>query len=123
DTPGDIKGLKVSATVLDFQLTEKFSHDATLDLGADAVQRAFVIPAIADLTTTYFVRLALHDSTGREVSRNSYWLSTEHDELDWPKTEWFYTPTTRHANLQALATLPQTTIEVVSEAGDADTRV
>ena len=46
------------------------------------------------------------------MSRNFYWLSTEDDQLDWQKTEWYYTPTKRHANLSALARLPQTSVSV-----------
>jgi exo-1,4-beta-D-glucosaminidase len=110
DTQQAANGLKVTATVLDFNLAQKFTRDATVDVGADSVTRAFTIPAITGLTTTYFVRLAVNDSGGREVSRNFYWLSTEEDHLDWSNTKWYYTPTTRHANLTALADLPATTL-------------
>jgi len=112
DTPQDVKGLTVTATVLDFNLAQKFTREAAIAVSADAVARAFAIPAIPDLTTTYFVRLALHDSAGREVSRNFYWLSTEDDRLDWSKTQWYYTPTTHHANLTALGGLPRTEISL-----------
>ncbi|OLE81729.1 MAG: hypothetical protein AUF76_12160 [Acidobacteria bacterium 13_1_20CM_2_65_9] len=112
DTPADAHGLKVIATVLDFNLVEKFTREAVLDVPADGVRRAFEIPAIAGLTTTYFVRLALHDGSDRIVSRNFYWVSTQDDQLDWAKTQWYYTPTKRHADLTALARLPQTTLSV-----------
>src|SRR5436309_8902134 len=112
DTPAEVKGLTLTATVLDFNLAQKFTRDTTTEVGADAVRRAFEIPAIPDLTTTYFVRLALRDTAGTVVSRNFYWLSTEDDQLDWQKTEWYYTPTKRHANLTALARLPQTSLSV-----------
>ena len=112
DTPAEVKGLTLTATVLDFNLAQKFTRDTTTEVGADAVRRAFEIPAIPDLTTTYFVRLALRDAAGTVVSRNFYWLSTEDDQLDWQKTEWYYTPTKRHANLTALARLPQTSLSV-----------
>jgi len=118
DTPQPVNGLKVTAAVLDFTLAEKFTREAAVDAGADGVVRVFEIPAIAGLTTTYFVRLSLHDAAGGVVSRNFYWLSTEDDQLDWPKTQWYYTPTKRHANLTALSRLPETTL-TVSPAGDA----
>jgi exo-1,4-beta-D-glucosaminidase len=112
DTPADVRGLRVTATVLDFTLAEKFTREAAVDITADGVRRAFEIPAISGLTTTYFVRLALRDAAGRVVSRNFYWLSTQDDQLDWPKTQWYTTPTRRHADLTALARLPQTTLSV-----------
>ena len=103
-------GLQVSAEVLDLKLASRFSRTATIDIGGDAVARPFTIDKPKDLTTTYFVRLRLADARGREVSRNFYWLSTRDDVLDWPNTKWYYTPTSRHADLTALASLPKTTV-------------
>src|SRR5438067_1247839 len=121
DTPADATGLHVAASVLDFNLVEKFTREAALDVPADAVRRAFEIPATAGLTRTYFVRLTLRDRAGGVASRNFYWLSTADDRLEWAKTQWYYTPTRRHADLTALARLPQTTVSV-SAAFDADER-
>src|SRR5262249_10833921 len=101
---------KITATVLNFDLAEKFKREATIDVAADGVTRAFAIPQTSELSTTYFVRLLMHDAAGNEVSRNFYWLSTEDDQMNWAKTTWYYTPTTKHSNLTALATLPPTTL-------------
>jgi exo-1,4-beta-D-glucosaminidase len=105
-------GMKVSARVFDFNLAQKFGREATVDIPSDGVVRAFVIPRQTEITTTYFLRLALTDTSGREVSRNFYWLSSEEDVIDWKSAKWFYTPTARHANLSALTKLPETTITV-----------
>jgi exo-1,4-beta-D-glucosaminidase len=104
--------LKATATLLDFNLAEKFTREAPVDVPPDAVRRVFDIPTLTGLTPTYFVRLALHDRDGRLVSRNFYWLSTQEDQLDWGKTQWYTTPTKRHANLTALSRLPATTLSV-----------
>src|SRR5262249_7034662 len=98
DTPREVKGLKITATVLNFDLAEKFKREATIDVAADGVTRAFAIPQTSELSTTYFVRLLMHDAAGNEVSRNFYWLSTEDDQMNWAKTTWYYTPTTKHSN-------------------------
>ena len=105
-------GLTVTAEVFDLKLERKFSATSVIDLPADGVVRALAIPALKDLTTTYFLRLLLKDSSGREVSRNFYWLSTVEDVLDWKTTKWFHTPTLKHADLTALAKLPPTTLTV-----------
>ncbi len=106
-------GLTVSARIVDLNLVEKFAREARVDAGPDAVVRVLTLPAPEpDWSKTYFVRLALKDAKGREVSRNVYWLSTEEDQLDWANTKWYYTPTTRHADLTALASLPKTTLSV-----------
>ena len=108
-------GLTVSARVLNLDMTEKFSREARVDVGADAVVRAFNVPPPSpDWSKTYFLRLAIRDGSGREVSRNDYWLSTEEDEIDWANTKWYYTPTKKHADLRALSALPATTLQVTS---------
>jgi exo-1,4-beta-D-glucosaminidase len=106
------KGLTVSAEVLDFNLVSKFRREVPIDVGPDAVVRALELPALKDLTPTYFVRLSLRDSDKREISRNFYWLATRDDVLDWKNTKWYYTPASRHADLTALATLPATSLTV-----------
>jgi exo-1,4-beta-D-glucosaminidase len=106
--------MKVTADVFDVDLTSRSTQSAVIDVVADGVARAFAIPVPPGLTTTYFVRLRLDDASGRLVSSNFYWLSTREDELDWGKTEWYYTPTRTHADLTALANLPATTLAVSS---------
>jgi exo-1,4-beta-D-glucosaminidase len=110
----DVKNVRVSAQVFDFKLVPKFSRDAAIDVPADGVVRALTLPVPADLTKTYFLRLRLTDAAGRELSRNFYWLSTAEDVLDWKNTKWYYTPTTRHADMTALGALPPTTLTVAA---------
>ena len=70
--------------MFDLDLAPKFSQEATVDVAPDGVVRALSIPAkIADLGTTYFVRLSLRDDKDALHSRNFYWLSTKDDALDW----------------------------------------
>jgi len=107
-------GLKVTADVFDLDLASRFSQSSVIGVAADGVARALAIPVRPNLTTTYFLRLRLDDSAGRPLSSNFYWLSTREDELDWAKTEWYYTPTRVHADLTALASLPPTTLAVSS---------
>jgi exo-1,4-beta-D-glucosaminidase len=105
-------GLKVTARVLDFSLASKFSQEAVVDVPADGVVRAIDIPVLKGIGPTYFVRLDLTDAAGKPVSTNFYWLATRDDVLDFARTEWFYTPVKRHADLTALGRLPATTLEV-----------
>jgi len=119
DTQQALSGLQASAEVFDLGLASKLARTENVDLAADGVTRAFVLPAVPGLSTTYFVRLKLTEGSGRAVSQNFYWLSTQEDELDWANTKWFYTPTKRHADLTALARLPKTTLSVSSRPGEA----
>lgn len=119
DTQEAFRGLSLKAELLDLDLTSRFAQSATVDVAADAVVRALVVPKPKDLSPTHLLRLRLDDSAGRAVSSNLYWLSTREDVLDWAKTEWYYTPTRVHADLSALAALPATTLAVEARSGVA----
>jgi exo-1,4-beta-D-glucosaminidase len=123
DLQQSFQGLKVTAQLFDLDLKPRFSGEATVDVAADAVARALVVPKPKELTTTYFLRLKLEDSAARPVSANFYWLSTREDVLDVKKTQWYFTPTKVHADLTALARLPATTLAVRSrlEEGGEET--
>jgi exo-1,4-beta-D-glucosaminidase len=114
DTQEPLKGLRVAAQAFDLNMKPIFSHEQTIDIGADSVARAFPIPAAARTTTTYFLRLTVSGSAvaSTPLSTNFYWLSTKPDVLDWNQTKWYYTPTKAHADLTALARLPATRLAI-----------
>ncbi len=101
------QGLKVSAKVLNLDLSEQSAQQANLDIPADGVKKVFTIPLIQHLSSTYFIRLTLQDASGHLVSSNFYWLSTKPDVLDWSHSTWYYTPASVFANFTALHTLPR----------------
>ncbi|MER6422990.1 exo-beta-D-glucosaminidase [Streptomyces sp. NPDC001137] len=103
-------GLTVRATLFDPDGTQKYDRTVTgVKVGGDgAHSTALTLPAsVPGLATTYLVRLTLSDSSGREISRNVYWLSSRPDTLDWARTDWYYTPTTSYADLTGLGAMPQ----------------
>jgi exo-1,4-beta-D-glucosaminidase len=112
DTQTALNGVTVSVSLLDFSLKPRFTRDATVDLPADGVVKSLTLPSMPDLTTTYFLRLSARDRSGKVLSTNFYWLSTQEDVLAWEKSTWYYTPTTKHADLTQLARLPQTSVRV-----------
>jgi exo-1,4-beta-D-glucosaminidase len=116
DRHREAPGHKVTATVLDSGLKTRFVKDAVVDVPADGVARAFVLPELADLTPTYFLKLTLQDSAGAEVDENFYWLSTKPDAMNWEKNDWFHVPVTSHADLTALAALPAPRMTVAARA-------
>jgi len=105
-------GLKVTATVLDLGLKERFTRSEVVDVPADAVVRVMTLPEPADLGPTYFVKLDLHDGSGRALDSNFYWLSGKPDVMQWEKSDWFHVPVTSHADLTALQRLRPTRLSV-----------
>lgn len=110
------KGLKAKATVMNFDLKPNFTKEAAIDVAEDGTAKAFDLPHIEGLTTTYFVRLELADPAGKRVSDNFYWFSTRPDEYAWDKSDYRLTPVTQHADLTALATLPKATLKMVTRS-------
>ncbi|HUK23506.1 MAG TPA: hypothetical protein VLV49_02920 [Terriglobales bacterium] len=110
----DAKELKLTAKVYNLDMTEKFSREAELDAPADSSSRIFVLPEIADLSSTYFLALRLNDASGKLVGSNFYWLSTKPETLDWAKSTWYMTPVTAYADFTALSQLPKVKLKVSS---------
>lgn len=75
----DFQDLKVDARLLDFDLAEKVSRSATVDVPPDGVVRVFSLEPPGDLSGCYFIRLKLSDRNGEPLSDNFYWLSTVPD--------------------------------------------
>lgn len=79
---------------------------------------------IADLTTALgaavegvvFLRLVLkNDEDNSTLSRNVYWLAETTDTVDWPASDWFYTPVSEFADFTALDRLAAADVSVTAE--------
>lgn len=110
-----LKAMKVSAAIYNPDMTLKYSHDVQLDIPADASAKAFDLPKPEGLASTYFLRLELHDASGKPASDNFYWLSTKPDILDWKhRNDTAYTPQAEYGDLRALNNLPKVKLSVRS---------
>ncbi|GAC1615840.1 MAG: carbohydrate-binding protein [Candidatus Acidiferrum sp.] len=108
-----VKSVKVSAKMYDLDAKEKASKEITLDLASDSSTKAFDLPKPDDLSTTYFLKLQLHDVAGNLISDNFYWLSRKADTLDWKnKQDTVYTPQAQFGDLKGLNSLPQLKLEI-----------
>jgi exo-1,4-beta-D-glucosaminidase len=125
-----IAGATLVARVLNLDMTEKFTEARTLDLAPGSHPRVLTIPELAGLSSTYFVDLRLRDAKGQTISSNLYWLSTQPDDMDFPKSNYFVTPVKAYADLTALNELPAATVTATArvaasrdEAGREEVRV
>jgi exo-1,4-beta-D-glucosaminidase len=108
----DVKSLKLTTKIYNLDMTEKFSHEDSLDAGADSTTKILTLPDISGLSPVYFVVLRLTDSTDKLVGSNFYWLSTKPETIDWAKSTWWMTPTESYADFTALAQLPRVKLKV-----------
>ncbi|MGW2816835.1 glycosyl hydrolase 2 galactose-binding domain-containing protein [Streptomyces sp. NPDC001415] len=113
--PAAASGLTARVTLFTTDGTQKY--DRTVSgvnvAGNGASTTALTVPAsVSGLSPTYLAKLVLTDASGKEVSRNVYWLSTRADVLDYARTDWYHTPTTAYADLKGLASMPKAKVSV-----------
>ncbi|HEY3973444.1 MAG TPA: glycoside hydrolase family 2 protein [Candidatus Sulfotelmatobacter sp.] len=112
----DVKGLKLTTTIYNLDMTEKFTQSNPVDAASDSTAKIFVLPDVSGLSNTYFLSLRLEDSTGKLVGSNFYWLSTKPETLDWAKSNWYVTPTASYADYTALSQLPKVKLKVMDRS-------
>lgn len=95
----EFAGLKASAKVYDFNLKELFSKEEAVSVGQDESKKLFTVDLPAIPTDIYYLKLELHDASGKLVSSNFYWLSAKGDEK---------------ADFTGFANLPETSVKVTS---------
>jgi exo-1,4-beta-D-glucosaminidase len=126
-TYDDAPGLKLTAQVLDLDMTQKLSTDADLDIVADGTKKVLTLPGVKGVSATYFLRLTLRDRAGKVVGSNFYWLSSKPEKLRYDKSEWYTTPTSSFADFTALSRLPKVHVDAKAttsrEGSRAMTRV
>jgi exo-1,4-beta-D-glucosaminidase len=123
-------GLTATAKLYDFDLHERFSAQATVDLEADGVAKVLNVPeeAFNPSSSVHFVKLTLANGTGKTISTNFYWLSEKKTAYDWKKTTYQYTPVSSYEDLTVLQQLPPAGPMMISaivgkEDGDSSVHV
>jgi exo-1,4-beta-D-glucosaminidase len=101
--------LDVTARAYDFDLHERFSKHARIDVGADAVANAFTLPleAFSSASPVHFVALDLQGADGKKITTNFYWISAKKTVYDWKKTTYQFTPASSYEDFTALQSLPK----------------
>ena len=114
--------ISVSAEVYNLRSEKVYENtESVQSLGSDATMKLFNVPSdLANLTKTYFLRLTARNSTTNEtITRNSYWLSTVPDVLDWSNTTFFTTFCTSFADFSDLQNLTMVNLTVDSTTRSA----
>lgn len=106
-------GLKATVRVRNLDGAVRYERRLqNIDLDGNTARPLLTLPAVPDLSRTYFIELELASAGGQSISRNVYWLSTQTDELDWAHSNWYLTPVSRYADLTSLQSLPTATSEI-----------
>jgi len=121
-------GLTVSAQAFDFNLKQLFSREVKADAGPDSSATVLTLPDLPSQSQSavYFLKLALTDSAGKEVSSNFYWLPAKLAVIDWDNTpDSAFTPVKTFEDLTALNQLPNIKLQASArrEKSTADDQV
>jgi exo-1,4-beta-D-glucosaminidase len=76
----DFAGLKATAKVYNFNMEEKYSQEVSLDIAADESKKLDFPEWPGNPGSVFYLKLALNDNEGKEISSNFYWLSGKGDE-------------------------------------------
>jgi exo-1,4-beta-D-glucosaminidase len=76
----DFKGLVAKINLYDFNMKVISSSKMDVAIEADASLKLTTLDVPKDITKVYFLKLELQDGSGKEVSSNFYWLSSNGDE-------------------------------------------
>jgi exo-1,4-beta-D-glucosaminidase len=105
-------GLTAEVNVLDFNRKSVLDKTIPADsLSAQSTREVFTLPAMPDISKSWFLNLRLYNNQHQMVSTNFYVLSTEKDELDNAKGNWYVTPQSHYADLTLLQQLPAVKLE------------
>lgn len=102
----NVPGLSVQVTLFNADGTQKANETRPVNSTANATVKVGSLPQPSGLSTTYFARLLLKDSSGKVIDRNVYWLSTKADTLNYGSSTWYHTPQSGYADLKGLNSLP-----------------
>ncbi|MFA6308563.1 MAG: discoidin domain-containing protein [Clostridia bacterium] len=125
----DYTGYSAEIDVYNLNGVKKYSAAVNnINIGADLVVNVSTIPVINNLSNTYFIRLKLKDANGKEISVNSYALSTTEDTLDWNAVAGMtgfksIVPQKVFADMKSLQSLPAAnlmTSAVITDHGDEE---
>ena len=97
--------LNATADVYTIDGEKTFHKSSDVSLGPDEVKKLFQIPEFDTISSTYFVKLRLNNSTGEIIDRNCYWLSTKEDTVNWAADSGYFTPTKSFADFSELQNL------------------
>jgi exo-1,4-beta-D-glucosaminidase len=119
-------GLKAYVAVYNIDGSVQLSTSMAVDVGADGVAQPYTLPALPNVSPTYFLLLSLRDGGGNLLSSNAYWLSKKAETLDFAHAQWYYTPVSSFADLTGLgglgaANLAVTAASATSGAGGSVT--
>jgi len=97
----DFTGLKAFVKIFDFNMSEVWSKTVSADIAADESKSILVLEVPENITKVYFLKLELMDASGKLLSSNFYWLSSDGDE---------------NADFKDLSKLPVTNLNVTVSA-------
>lgn len=118
----------VTVEIFDINGQQKHHATASISVPANSSTAAMTLPAITDISSTYFVRLTLTGSDGATIDINSYYLSTKPDVMgeNGGDDSWFVTPVASFTDYTLLEQLPKVDLSLteflIEKNGNGDER-
>lgn len=112
DTGRPLAGITARVRLLDLDSRVLFDERNALAVAAASRHEVVELPAVEAGGEARFLDARVLAADGELLAASFYWLAAEPDVLDWPASEWYYTPVRDFADLTGLADLPEAELEV-----------
>ena len=103
-------GLIAEIKVFDINSNVVLAKTVKFDVSEYQSKKIFSLAEIGEISTTYFVDLRLKSTDNKSITQSFYWLSTKNDVIDFPNSEWYFTPNTAFADFSGLKLMPKVKI-------------
>ncbi|MCI0611822.1 glycoside hydrolase family 2 [bacterium] len=112
DTYAELPNLKAEIVVVSAESDQKLEQVVNVGIGPNESKAIFDLPKSIDSMPVCFLKLKLSNVDGKTIAENFYWLSSKPDVLDFPNSDWYFTPITEYADFTSLKDLPPAKIQV-----------
>ena len=114
--------LSAAVTLINLDGTAKYSNKAAhIEVGPNSSVIAMEIPRVEGLSSTFFVRCQLNDSSGGLLAHNVYWQSTTDDDVGPPGNDKAFDLTqVSWADFSALNHMEAAEVDANARAREAD---
>ncbi len=118
-------GLQAVVNLYNTDLKEVFAKKMDVQVDSDSFKSIVDLPPLAENSGVYFLKLSLHNSAGKEVSSNFYWLPSRLSVISFDQTtDTNYSPVEKYEDLTALDHLPRVRVNAAAKMiGEREVRV
>ncbi|MEJ2614475.1 MAG: glycoside hydrolase family 2 TIM barrel-domain containing protein [Ignavibacteriaceae bacterium] len=106
----DVNNIRASVKILDRNSKIIFEKRKEISVKRNSSEKIIDLPDLKDSSNLYFIYLEMKDNSDKFICDNFYWISAKEEEMDFKKSNWYYTPIKSYADFTGINNLPEASI-------------